>query len=62
MTDCVPIEILNLILASTELPPHYRTNIHSVRARVLEDERVDYFSVFSAFLFFGQRLRFYRRD
>jgi hypothetical protein len=53
MTDCVPIEILNIILASTELPPSYRTNVHDVRTRILEDERVDYFSTISLLFYFA---------
>ncbi|WP_315752317.1 MULTISPECIES: antiviral reverse transcriptase Drt3b [unclassified Bradyrhizobium] len=53
MTDCVPIEMLNIILASTELPHAYRTNIHDVRSRVIGDENVDYFSIVSLLFYFG---------
>lgn len=53
MTECVPIEMLNIILASTALPANYRTNVQNIRRRVLEDEGVDYFSVVSLLFYFG---------
>jgi hypothetical protein len=53
MTECVPIEMLNVILASTELPPSYRTNVHDIRRRVIDDENVDYFSIISLLFYFG---------
>nr|WP_074822592.1 MULTISPECIES: antiviral reverse transcriptase Drt3b [Bradyrhizobium] len=53
MTECVPIEMLNIILASTELPPSYRTNVHDIRRRVIDDDNVDYFSIISLLFYFG---------
>jgi hypothetical protein len=53
MTDCVPIEMLNVILASTELPQNYRININDIRKRVIDDESVDYFSIVSLLFYFG---------
>jgi hypothetical protein len=53
MTDCVPIEMLNIILASTELPQGYRTNVYDIRRRVVDDEDVDYFSIVSLLFYFG---------
>jgi len=53
MSECVPIEMLNVILASTELPPEYRTNVNEIRNRVIEDEQIDYFSIVSLLFYFG---------
>jgi Reverse transcriptase (RNA-dependent DNA polymerase) len=53
MSECVPIEMLNIILASTELPPEYRTNIQDIKMRVLKDEKIDYFSIVSLLFYFG---------
>jgi hypothetical protein len=53
MSECVPIEILNVILASTELPANYRTNVQDVRERVLGSDRIDYFSIVSLLFYFG---------
>jgi hypothetical protein len=53
MTECVPIEMLNIILGSTELPQAYRTNVFDITERVLHDENVDYFSVVSLLFYFG---------
>jgi hypothetical protein len=53
MTDCVPIEMLNVLLASTELPPEYRTNVYNIRKRVIDDDNADYFSIVSLLFYFG---------
>jgi hypothetical protein len=53
MSECVPIEMLNVILASTELPLEYRTDVFSISARVLSDENIDYFSIVSLLFYFG---------
>ncbi|MCP1774735.1 hypothetical protein ACVIU4_010065 [Bradyrhizobium barranii subsp. barranii] len=53
MTECVPIEMLNIILASTALPEAYKTNVQDIRRRVIDDENVDYFSVVSLLFYFG---------
>lgn len=52
-TDCVPIELLNIVLASTELPIAYRTNVQDIRDRVLSHETIDYFSIVSLLFYFG---------
>jgi hypothetical protein len=52
MSECVPIEMLNIILASAELPATYRTNVHDIRRRVIDDENVDYFSIISLLFYF----------
>ncbi|WP_354097333.1 antiviral reverse transcriptase Drt3b [Bradyrhizobium sp. S3.2.12] len=54
MTECVPIEMLNIILASTALPEAYKTNVHDIRRRVIDDENADYFSIVSLLFYFGQ--------
>jgi len=54
MSECVPIEMLNIILASTELPEHYRTNVFPIGWRVLREDNVDYFSVVSLLFYFGR--------
>jgi hypothetical protein len=54
MSAYVPIEILNVILASSELPLNYRTNIFDIGKRILDDENIDYFSIVT--------LLFYYRD
>lgn len=38
MSDYVPIEVLNIILASSELPKEYQTNVRQVRERALSNE------------------------
>lgn len=53
MSAYVPIEILNVILASTELPENYRTNIFDIRTRILTDESIDYFSILSLLFYYG---------
>jgi hypothetical protein len=53
MTECVPIEMLNVLLASTELPPEYRTNVYNIRKRVIDDDNADYFSIVSLLFYFG---------
>jgi hypothetical protein len=53
MSAYVPIEILNVILASTELPENYRTNIFDIRKRILNDESIDYFSIVSLLFYYG---------
>jgi hypothetical protein len=53
MTECVPIEMLNIVLASTELPLEYRTNVFGISRRVLSDENIDYFSIVSLLFYFG---------
>jgi hypothetical protein len=53
MSSYVPIEILNVILASSELPLRYRTNIFDVYKRILQDESHDYFSIVSMLFYYG---------
>jgi hypothetical protein len=53
MSSYVPIETLNVILASTELPENYRTNIADVRGRILKEGSVDYFSIVSMLFYSG---------
>jgi hypothetical protein len=53
MSAYVPIEILNVILASTELPENYRTNIFDIENRILNDDSIDYFSVMSLLFYYG---------
>ncbi|MDI2077879.1 RNA-directed DNA polymerase [Bradyrhizobium sp. Mp27] len=53
-TDWVPIEMLNIILASTELPEHYRPNVFPISRRVLDDKSIDYFSIVAFLFYFGQ--------
>ncbi len=52
MSAYVPIEILNIILASTELPANYRTNIFDIRTRILGDKNIDYFSIVSLLFYY----------
>jgi hypothetical protein len=54
MSAYVPIETLNIILASSELPLNYRTNIFDIGRRILNNENIDYFSIVT--------LLFYYRD
>src|SRR6185369_13584735 len=52
MTEFVPVEMLNVILASSVLPPEYRVNVFEVSERVLSDDKVDYFTVVSLLFYF----------
>jgi len=47
MSDYVPIEVLNVVLASTELPKEYQTNVRVIRDRALKSEKLDYFTIVS---------------
>jgi hypothetical protein len=53
-SEYVPIEMLNIVLASTELPYEYRINIDEIRTRVIADEKIDYFSIVSLLFYFGR--------
>jgi hypothetical protein len=53
MSDCVPIEIMNIVLASSELPVRFRPEISEIRNRILTDETVDYFSYISLLFYYG---------
>lgn len=55
MTECVPIELLNIILASTELPDDYRTNVFDITDRILSNQAVDYFSIVSLLFYYGSK-------
>jgi hypothetical protein len=52
MSAYVPIEILNVILASSELPLNYRMNIFDIGKRILDDENIDYFSIVSLLFYY----------
>jgi hypothetical protein len=54
MSECVPIEMLNIILASTELPLEYSIDVNSIRERVINDESADYFPIVSLLFYFGR--------
>jgi len=54
MSAYVPIELLNMILASSELPQDYRINIFDIYKRILNSGNIDYFSIVT--------LLFYYRD
>jgi hypothetical protein len=53
MSDYVPIEVLNIILASSELPREYQTNVRTIRERALKSDRIDYFTIVSLLFYFG---------
>jgi hypothetical protein len=53
MSECVPIEMLNVILASAVLPEAYRIDFFTISNRVLQDENPDYFSIVSLLFYFG---------
>jgi hypothetical protein len=53
MSAYVPIEILNVIVASSELPLNYRMNIFDIVRRILDDENIDYFSIISLLFYYG---------
>ncbi|WP_334419396.1 antiviral reverse transcriptase Drt3b [Bradyrhizobium sp. AZCC 1588] len=53
MSEYVPIESLNVLLASSELPQTYRMNIFDICRRILEDESVDYFSIVTLLFYNG---------
>jgi hypothetical protein len=53
MSDCVPIEVMNIVLASSELPMTFRPTIDDIRRRVMKDDRVDYFSYISLLFYYG---------
>lgn len=53
MSVYVPIEILNVILASSELPANYRMNIFDIVRRILDDENIDYFSIVTLLFYYG---------
>lgn len=52
MSDYVPIEMLNIIIASTELSLEYRVDIDKVHRRVVTDVNIDYFSTVSLLFYF----------
>lgn len=52
MTDYVPVEVLNIILASSELPKEYQTNVRAIREAVIKNRRIDYFTVVSMLFYF----------
>lgn len=54
MTDCVPIEMLNIVLASSVLPSDYRPHVYDIVKRVVLDGPVDYFSVVSLLFYVGK--------
>ncbi|MBU0583947.1 MAG: RNA-directed DNA polymerase [Alphaproteobacteria bacterium] len=49
----VPVELMNIVLASSELPRDYRIDVRELNAAVLGQERVDYFSIVSL-LFYNE--------
>ncbi|WP_083633235.1 antiviral reverse transcriptase Drt3b [Bradyrhizobium sp. NAS96.2] len=53
MSAYVPIELLNVILASSELPIQYRINIFDIHRRILEDDQVDYFSIVTLLFYYN---------
>jgi hypothetical protein len=53
MSECVPIEMLNVILASAVLPEAYRIDFLTISNRVLQDDNLDYFSIVSLLFYFG---------
>jgi hypothetical protein len=53
LSNCVPVEVMNIVLASSELPNAYRANLQDIRRRVLTEDRVDYFSYISLIFFYG---------
>jgi hypothetical protein len=54
MSDYVPVEVLNIILASSELPKEYQTNVRAIRASALKSRRIDYFTIVSLLFYFRQ--------
>lgn len=54
LADCVPLEVLNVILAMGELPTAYRPQLTEVQDRILKSDVIDYFSLVS--------LLFYLKD
>ncbi|MBR0906957.1 hypothetical protein [Bradyrhizobium liaoningense] len=60
--EWVPIEMLNVILASTELPEHHRPNVFPISKRVLGDENIDYFSIIAFLFYFGRSHRDFARQ
>ena len=53
MSECVPIEMLNVILASAVLPAEYRTDVFTISDRELGDKNLDYFSIVSLLFYFN---------
>src|SRR6185295_19319468 len=52
MSECVPVEVMNIVLASSELPPKYRLDLGALKDRILSQDVVDYFSCISLLFYF----------
>jgi hypothetical protein len=53
MSGYVPIEVMNIVLASKELSTEFKPNLDLIKKRVLSDENIDYFSYISMLFYNG---------